>query len=106
MGPVARLVRSSHERYDGHGYPDGRAGDDIPVGARIIAVCDAYHAMTTDRPYRQGISSPAAIAELRREAGHQFDPGVVEIFCELTAGPIEITKAGHSSDAATVARHA
>lgn len=81
MGPVARLVRSIHERYDGRGYPDRRAGEDIPVAARIIAVCDAYHAMTTDRPYHQGISSPAALSELRREAGQQFDPRVVEIFC-------------------------
>ncbi len=93
MGPVARLVRSSHERFDGQGYPDGRAADEIPMGARIISVCDAFHAMTTDRPYRKGMNTSAAIAELHREAGHQFDPGVVESFCALTAGHIEITRA-------------
>lgn len=92
MGPVARLVRSSHERFDGCGYPDGRSGDEIPMGARIISVCDAFHAMTTDRPYRKGMSTAAAIAELRREAGRQFDPGVVESFCALTAGHIEISR--------------
>ena len=89
MGPVARLVRSSHERFDGHGYPDGRAADEIPVGARIISVCDAYHAMTSDRPYREGMSTAAAIAELRRESGHQFDPQVVEAFCALAAGRLD-----------------
>ena len=89
MGPVARLVRSSHERFDGHGYPDGRAADEIPMGARIISVCDAFHAMTTDRPYRKGMSMVAAIEELRREAGHQFDPRVVETFCALTSGRLD-----------------
>jgi two-component system cell cycle response regulator len=82
MGPVARLVRASHERYDGHGYPDARAGLDIPLGSRVIAVCDAFHAMTTDRPYGQGIDKELAIAELRRCAGSQFDPAVVEAFCQ------------------------
>jgi diguanylate cyclase (GGDEF)-like protein len=106
MGPVARLVRASHERFDGHGYPDGRAADEIPIGARIISVCDAYHAMTTDRPYRKGMNPAAAITELRREAGHQFDPGVVEAFCALTAGPIEITRADPSPETATATNHA
>ena len=59
------------------------------MGARIISVCDAYHAMTTDRPYRKGMSTAAAIAELRREAGHQFDPRVIETFCALTAGRLD-----------------
>jgi len=91
MGPVARLVRSIHERYDGRGYPDRCAGEDIPVAARIIAVCDAYHAMTSDRPYHRGISSGAALSELRREAGHQFDPRVVDIFCfEVATRRIEV----------------
>jgi two-component system, cell cycle response regulator len=87
MGPVARLVRASHERYDGRGYPDRRTGDDIPLGARIIAVCDAFHAMTSDRPYSRGIDAADAVAELRRAAGSQFDADVVAAFCtELTAG--------------------
>ena len=79
---VARTVRSSHERWDGGGYPDRLAGEEIPVAARIIAISDAYDAMTSDRPYRRGISSAAAVAELRRAAGVQFDPTLVAIFVE------------------------
>ena len=79
---VAALVRSSHENFDGSGYPDGLAGQAIPIGSRIIAVCDAFHAMTTDRPYRRAIDENTAIAELHRCAGSQFDPAVVERFCE------------------------
>jgi diguanylate cyclase (GGDEF)-like protein len=78
--PVARLVRSSHERFDGDGYPDGLAGDEIPLGARIVAVCDAYNAMTSDRPYRRALAPDAALEELRRCAGSQFDPVVVKAF--------------------------
>jgi diguanylate cyclase (GGDEF)-like protein len=77
---AARLVRASHERFDGTGYPDGLAGDDIPLGARIVAVCDAYDAMTSDRPYRRALGAEQAIAELRLCAGTQFDPAVVEAF--------------------------
>jgi diguanylate cyclase (GGDEF)-like protein len=83
---VARLVRASHERHDGRGYPDGLAGDDIPVGARIVTVCDAYDAMLTDRAYRVAMSRTDALAELRRGAGTHFDPVVVEAFLELFAG--------------------
>jgi diguanylate cyclase (GGDEF)-like protein len=74
---AARLVRWSHERYDGHGYPDGLAGDDIPLGARIVAACDAFDAMTSERPYRPAMTREAALEELRRGAGTQFDPVVV-----------------------------
>jgi two-component system cell cycle response regulator len=77
---VGNLVRASHERYDGSGYPDGLAGDAIPLGARIIAVCDSFDAMTTDRPYRQALDHDAAIGELDRCGGRQFDPAVVEAF--------------------------
>jgi HD-GYP domain-containing protein (c-di-GMP phosphodiesterase class II) len=73
-------VRSSHERWDGEGYPDGLAGDDIPLGARIISVCDAFDAMTSARPYRDAIEAAAALAELRRCAGAQFDTRVVNAF--------------------------
>ena len=68
---VARLVRSSHERWDGGGYPDGLRGEEIPLGARVVAVCDAFDAMTTDRPYRHRVGEPAApggAAALRRDA--------------------------------------
>jgi diguanylate cyclase (GGDEF)-like protein len=80
---VARLVRSSHERYDGRGYPDRLMGEEIPLGARIVSVCDAFNAMTTDRPYRPKISPQAALDELQRCAGRQFDPMVVEIFTRV-----------------------
>jgi HD-GYP domain-containing protein (c-di-GMP phosphodiesterase class II) len=80
LGPVAKLVRASHERWDGDGYPDRTAGEDIPLGARIVAVCDAYDAIVADRPYRRGRSAAAAMAELRRCAGAQFDPMVVAAF--------------------------
>jgi two-component system cell cycle response regulator len=85
MRPVARVVRSSHERWDGAGYPDGLAGEQIPLGARIVAVCDAYDAMTRERPFRARLSHDDALAELRRCAGSQFDPAVVEMFCALAA---------------------
>jgi diguanylate cyclase (GGDEF)-like protein len=81
LGPVAKLVRASHERWDGTGYPDRLGGDDIPLGARIIAVADAFDAMTSGRPYRAAVSQPEAIAELRACAGSQFDAIVVEAFC-------------------------
>jgi two-component system, cell cycle response regulator len=82
---AASLVRSSHERWDGAGYPEGVAGDEIPLGSRIVAVCDAFDAMVTDRPYRKAMSAKAALAELRRCAGTQFDPAVVEAFCAVLA---------------------
>jgi diguanylate cyclase (GGDEF)-like protein len=83
LRPVARLVRSSHERWDGGGYPDGLTGDEIPLGARVVAVCDAFDAMTAERPYREPVSEDDAVAELRRCAGTQFDPMVVEAFCRV-----------------------
>ncbi len=78
MGKVGWIVRSHHERWDGGGYPDGLSGSDIPLEARIISCCDAYNAMTTTRPYRKAIASPAALAELAAHAGAQFDPLVVD----------------------------
>jgi diguanylate cyclase (GGDEF)-like protein len=84
---VHPLVRSAHERWDGGGYPDGLEGDDIPMGARIICACDAFHAMTSDRPYRAGTSHEEALRELRRHAGTQFDAAVVDALCdEIQAG--------------------
>jgi putative nucleotidyltransferase with HDIG domain len=75
---VHPLVRSAHERWDGRGYPDGLATREIPLGARIICACDAFHAMTSDRPYRSAMPVTDAIAELRRNSGSQFDPAVVD----------------------------
>ena len=82
---AAKLVRSSHERMDGQGYPDGLAGEEIPLGSRIISVCDAFDAMTSERPYRSAMSAESAVAELRRCAGSHFDPMVVETFCTVLA---------------------
>jgi diguanylate cyclase (GGDEF)-like protein len=80
---VAKLVRSSHERWDGSGYPDRLKGELIPLGARVVAVCDAFDAMTTTRPYRHRIGESDALAELRRCAGSQFDPAVVDAFVRV-----------------------
>jgi diguanylate cyclase (GGDEF)-like protein len=80
---AARLVRSSHERIDGGGYPDGLAGEAIPLGARIISVCDAFDAMTSDRPYREAMSAKAALEEIQRCAGTQFDERVVQAFAAV-----------------------
>jgi diguanylate cyclase (GGDEF)-like protein/putative nucleotidyltransferase with HDIG domain len=86
LRPVARLVRSSHERWDGTGYPDGLAGEAIPLGARVIAVCDAFHAMTSERVYQPPMPVADALVELRRFAGTQFDPRVVSVFIALREG--------------------
>jgi diguanylate cyclase (GGDEF)-like protein len=83
LRPVARIVRSTHERWDGEGYPDGLRGEEIPLAARIIAVCDAYHAMTTNRTYRPAMPVDEALDELMRCAGTQFDPLVVERFAAV-----------------------
>jgi diguanylate cyclase (GGDEF)-like protein len=83
LAHTAPLIRSSHERIDGAGYPDGLAGEQIPIGARIIAVCDAFDAMTSDRPYRAATTTEAALTELARCAGSQFDPEVVRVFSAI-----------------------
>jgi diguanylate cyclase (GGDEF)-like protein len=104
LGGVARLVRWSHERVDGAGYPDGLAGDGIPLGARIIAVCDAFHAMTTQRSYRGSVSADEAVAELLRNSGTQFDAEVIGAFQAELAAPSHdrsaIPGAGLSDDRA------
>jgi putative nucleotidyltransferase with HDIG domain len=78
LARVGEIVRSCHERWDGHGYPDGLGGEEIPVAARIVFCCDAYSAMTTDRPYRKAMSREAALEELRANSGTQFEPRVVK----------------------------
>jgi two-component system, cell cycle response regulator len=83
LAHIAKLVRSHHERYDGFGYPDRLAGDDIPIGASIIAVCAAFVAMMKHRPFSDAITVSEALAEVRRCSGSQFDPEVVDVFCEL-----------------------
>lgn len=87
LGQEAGTVRSHHEWVNGRGYPDGLTGDRIPVGARIIAVADAYDAMTSDRPYRRTMSKVEAVAELRRCSGSQFDPAVVDAMIRWLEGP-------------------
>lgn len=83
LAEVGRIVRASHEDFDGSGYPDGLAGEEIPIEARIVTCCDAFSAMTTTRSYRKAMSTEAALAELRRCAGTQFDPQVVAVLLEL-----------------------
>ena len=87
LAQVAALVRLTHEHFDGGGYPDGLAGEEIPLGARIIGACDAFDAMVSRRPYRPGVRThEEALAELRRCAGTQFDPRVVQVFAAMLAG--------------------
>lgn len=83
LGRIGEVVRSCHERWDGQGYPDGLAGEKIPLTARIVFVCDAYNAMTTDRPYRSALSTEAALKELEANAGTQFDPTIVAALVEV-----------------------
>ena len=88
---VAALIRSSHERWDGTGYPDGLAGAEIPLGSQIVFVCDAYAAMTSDRPHQPSMSDAEARAELRRNAGTQFSPTVVDAFLAVQPAPVPVT---------------
>ncbi len=82
---VVPIVRSHHERWDGRGYPDGLAGENIPLLARLVAVCDSFDAMTSDRPYRKGMPVAAAFAELQKGRGTQFDPTMVDAFLRIRA---------------------
>ena len=89
IAPVAFLqslrpiIAACHERWDGNGYPSGMAGEEVPLGARIIFVCDAFHAMTSDRPYRAAMPEDEAVRRLLEAAGTQFDPEVVRVFVDL-----------------------
>jgi HD-GYP domain-containing protein (c-di-GMP phosphodiesterase class II) len=87
LSDVGRIVRSSHERWDGSGYPDRLAGAEIPLGATIVSCCDAFDAMTTDRPYRPAMTLEEAIAELADKAGSQFNPAVVEALLRILHAP-------------------
>ena len=87
LGDVCSIVRACHERWDGRGYPDRKAGSEIPLEARIIFACDAFHAMTTDRPYRERMSPEEALRRLEEAAGTQFDPGVVDVCLRVLQPP-------------------
>jgi HD-GYP domain-containing protein (c-di-GMP phosphodiesterase class II) len=86
------IVRHHHERWDGRGYPDGLIGDQIPLGARIIAVADSFDAMTSDRPYRRAMTVAVALAEIKRNSGIQFDPQIVEAFERAMSAPHPVTE--------------
>jgi HD-GYP domain-containing protein (c-di-GMP phosphodiesterase class II) len=96
---VATIVRSSHERFDGGGYPDGLAGEEIPLGARIVAVCDTYDAIVSDRAYRRGRTHAEALEELERCSGSQFDPAIVAAFLRAATPWTASLAAGSSQPA-------
>jgi putative nucleotidyltransferase with HDIG domain len=107
LATVGRFVRSSHERYDGAGYPDGLAAEDIPIESRIVSVCDAYSAMTSNRPYRPALTPSEALGELRRCAGAQFDPRIVAVIeheamapSPVRSGAPSASRFAHPADAA------
>jgi two-component system cell cycle response regulator len=96
---LAPMIRAHHERWDGTGYPDGLAGDSIPLGARLVAAADAYGAMTSDRPYRQASTPAYALAELRRCAGAQFDPAVVAALERVLGADPQLPASAQHDDA-------
>jgi putative nucleotidyltransferase with HDIG domain len=87
QGDLAAIIRHHHERFDGDGYPDGLAGEAIPLGARIVAVADTFDAVTSTRPYREAMAEREALSLLWSEAGRQLDPKVVAAFCAYYSGP-------------------
>jgi putative nucleotidyltransferase with HDIG domain len=87
LGEIGRIVRACHERWDGTGYPDRLQGEEIPLEARIIFACDAFHAMTTDRPYRKALPVGEALQRLAAAAGSQFDPAVVKVCLRVLEAP-------------------
>jgi HD-GYP domain-containing protein (c-di-GMP phosphodiesterase class II) len=95
---IARIVRHHHERVDGQGYPDGLAGEEIPLISRIIAVADAYNAMTSDRPYRDAMPSRVARMRLAQAVQSQFDTSVVAAFEAILAGASEEYRSGIRTD--------
>jgi HD-GYP domain-containing protein (c-di-GMP phosphodiesterase class II) len=100
LGDVGRIVRASHEHWDGNGYPDGLAGASIPREATVVAACDAFNAMTTDRSYRRSRGVPAALEELRRHAGSQFAPDVVDAVVRVLGESPELAGDGRRVDRA------
>jgi diguanylate cyclase (GGDEF)-like protein len=102
LASVATAVRHEHERWDGDGYPDGIAGEAIPLASRVVLACDTYDALVTDRPYRKALGHAAAVAELRRCSGTQFDPRVVEALLACLADPAPVVAAMSAEDLAAV----
>ena len=100
MEEVVGLVRSSHERWDGRGYPDGLQGNEVPRGAYVIAACDAYHAMTEDRVYRKAMSIELACQELRRCSGSQFMPAAVDALIAVVERGEALRRVVYQSQAA------
>jgi len=104
LAPIAAVIRHHHERFDGSGYPDGLAGEAIPLEARIISVADTFDALTSERPYRPAMSVAAAEAELVRVSGSQLDPDCVEIFLKLLkSGAVSPKRLSEQVPAASVA---
>jgi diguanylate cyclase (GGDEF)-like protein len=98
LAPLGPIVRAEHERWNGTGYPDGLKGEEIPIEARIIHACDAFHAMASDRSYRKALPLEEIVAEFRKETSHQFDPRVVDVMLEVIEHePPHITAAAHAS---------
>ena len=98
LAPIAKWILEHHERWDGTGYPHGISGEDIPIQCRILAIVDAYDAMTSDRPYRKAMEKEAAIRELERNAGSQFDPTLVKLFIENCLGHSPALRNGKEPD--------
>ena len=98
---IIPAVLFHHERWDGEGYPDGLSGESIPLMARIIAIADAFDAMTTDRPYRKSLSVQHALLELKSNAGKQFDPHLVELFINLMSREAQKTMPEEAKDSTT-----
>jgi HD-GYP domain-containing protein (c-di-GMP phosphodiesterase class II) len=107
LARIGEVVRSCHERWDGRGYPDGLMGEEIPLPARIVFACDAYSAMTTDRPYRRAMTAEAAIEQLNENSGTQFEPRVVEaVVAVVQRGAFDETQAYNDAVRAVLATHA
>ena len=104
MREVGKIVRSHHERWDGAGYPDGLAREQIPLEARIITCCDTWNAMRTDRPYRQALSEQVALAELTSVAGTQLDPKIVDAFVAFVVEPAAEVQGAATNSAGAAAR--
>jgi HD-GYP domain-containing protein (c-di-GMP phosphodiesterase class II) len=92
LAGAREIVHAHHERWDGTGYPRGLAGEEIPLGAQIFPLCDAFDAMTSDRPYRKALFTETALGEIRRGAGTQFRPDAVEAFLSLPLDELEVVR--------------